>query len=303
MTNEEISATVSVNDQPRNNFLNKFNNRTFLILFVTLMFLSLAGGIALYFSANKQANPTPVNKIVSKEAITIKSPVTTAFADYEPYRVEVTPSADSYNLPINLGEVKNKNELYWKGLAEQKLSQQGFAAIPSNFDQIYELYDDNKDKNRPNFVTSDSVLHTYHVLYDYTLRNLEINKFIPALRNLNKTILDTAQSQYASISDPKVKTAAKKNIAYLAVAAKLLDPAITVPDEVIELTEAELTLIEKHEGFEESPIFGYQEDYSQYVPRGHYTRNEDFKKYFKTMMWYGRMMFRIEPPDDKEKGR
>src|SRR3989338_6650531 len=303
MTNEEISATVSVNDQPRNNFLNKFNNRTFLILFVTLMFLSLAGGIALYFSANKQANPTPVNKIVSKEAITIKSPVTTAFADYEPYRVEVTPSADSYNLPINLGDVKNKNKLYFKSFSEQKLSQQGFAAIPSNFDQIYELYDDNKDKNRPNFVTSDSVLHTYHVLYDYTLRNLEINKFIPALRNLNKTILDTAQSQYASISDPKVKTAAKKNIAYLAVAAKLLDPAITVPDEVIEMTEAELTLIEKHEGFEESPIFGYQEDYSQYVPRGHYTRNEDFKKYFKTMMWYGRMMFRIEPPDDKEKGR
>ncbi|GAI43997.1 unnamed protein product [marine sediment metagenome] len=37
------------------------------------------------------------------------------------------------------------------------------------------------------------------------------------------------------------------------------------------------------------------EDYSQYVPRGHYTRNEKFKKYFKTMMWYGRIDFKLKP--------
>ena len=35
------------------------------------------------------------------------------------------------------------------------------------------------------------------------------------------------------------------------------------------------------------------EDYSQYIPRGHYTRSEELKKYFKAMMWYGRLTFRL----------
>ncbi|MCK6440461.1 MAG: DUF3160 domain-containing protein, partial [Planctomycetes bacterium] len=38
-------------------------------------------------------------------------------------------------------------------------------------------------------------------------------------------------------------------------------------------------------------IFGYNEDYSQYVPRGHYTRSELLKRYFKAVMWFGRMSF------------
>jgi hypothetical protein len=48
-------------------------------------------------------------------------------------------------------------------------------------------------------------------------------------------------------------------------------------------------LIEKHKGWKFSPIFIYKEDYSQYVPRGHYTKSEKLKNYFKAMMWYGRM--------------
>jgi hypothetical protein len=41
------------------------------------------------------------------------------------------------------------------------------------------------------------------------------------------------------------------------------------------------------------------EDYSQYVPRGHYTRNEKFGKYFQAMMWYGRIDFKLRPGTDE----
>ncbi|NTU85223.1 MAG: DUF3160 domain-containing protein, partial [Chloroflexales bacterium] len=34
------------------------------------------------------------------------------------------------------------------------------------------------------------------------------------------------------------------------------------------------------------------EDWSQYVPRGHYTKSEELGRYFKAMMWHGRMTFR-----------
>jgi hypothetical protein len=52
------------------------------------------------------------------------------------------------------------------------------------------------------------------------------------------------------------------------------------------------------------PLFRYAEDFSQYVPRGHYTRSETLKRYFLGMMWFGRMTFilkgdRSYGPDDQ----
>jgi hypothetical protein len=37
----------------------------------------------------------------------------------------------------------------------------------------------------------------------------------------------------------------------------------------------------------------YYEDYSQYVPRGHYTASRELENYFRAMTWLGRMSFRI----------
>jgi len=287
---------------------NAANRKKIFFLIGGVISIFVIGLVARLFFL-KPPSGEPVRKIDIPKAITIKIPVTTDFAKYQPYLVEITPSAESYRLPVNLGQVKNKKLFSLSGV-EQKLEKQGFVAIPSNYNQVYDLYKDNADDGRPNFVTTDSVLHTYHILYDYTLRNLEINKFIPDLKNLNRVLLDSAQSQFASVDGSKLKISTRKNVAYFTVASKLLDPNTPVPSDVKDLVEQELDLIEKHSGFKDSPIFGYMEDYSQYVPRGHYTRNEDFKKYFKTMMWYGKMMFRIEPPigtagqqTDKEKGR
>ena len=64
-------------------------------------------------------------------------------------------------------------------------------------------------------------------------------------------------------------------------------------------------MIEAHEGFTVSPIFLYKEDYSQYVPRGHYTRSEKLQNYFKAFMWHGRMSMllkdRLIESEDPEK--
>ncbi|MBP5792523.1 MAG: DUF3160 domain-containing protein, partial [Spirochaetaceae bacterium] len=49
--------------------------------------------------------------------------------------------------------------------------------------------------------------------------------------------------------------------------------------------------------FEFSDGVKYTEDYSQYKPRGHYTKNERLKAYFRTMMWFGRINFCLADPD------
>ena len=60
---------------------------------------------------------------------------------------------------------------------------------------------------------------------------------------------------------------------------------------------AELNLILGQGGFAESPNFAYTEDYSQYKPRGHYTKNGILEAYFRTMMWFGRLHFAMGGSD------
>jgi hypothetical protein len=89
--------------------------------------------------------------------------------------------------------------------------------------------------------------------------------------------------------DPLRKALAK----YAKAHAAKGDDRPEIPKWVKEEVLDELALIDAHRGFAESPLFSYKEDYSQYVPRGHYTRSKRLEQYFKALMWYGRMTFMI----------
>lgn len=117
-------------------------------------------------------------------------------------------------------------------------------------------------------------------------------------------MLEESLNQYKNTKDnPSFNKAALRNIAFFGVGAKLLDPRFKVPADAEEQVSAELKLIEAHSGIITSPMMAisapgdkaepYLEDYSQYVPRGHYTQSDVLKNYFKAMMWYGRMNFRF----------
>ena len=69
------------------------------------------------------------------------------------------------------------------------------------------------------------------------------------------------------------------------------------------LADQEIALMDSNAPISASPIWQMggeaedevlYEDYSQYIPRGHYTRSEELKQYFKAMMWYGRLTFRLK---------
>ncbi|MCK4310868.1 MAG: DUF3160 domain-containing protein, partial [Methanomicrobia archaeon] len=211
------------------------------------------------------------------------------FASYSSYPVDIIPNAKVYDFVP-----ENMENFYLTENAKNLLEKNGFVVIPGYSKQFYEVYKGCRENNIPIFVTTDSMLHTYHIMYDYTLRILEVRKFLEDLETLTQSMLNASTEQYNS-SEGKIKEAARKNIAYFSVAMKLLNENYKVSDLVKKEVDGELSLIKQHKGFSFSPIFGYREDYSQYVPRGHYTRSEDLERYFKAMMWYGRIMFRLEP--------
>ena len=128
------------------------------------------------------------------------------------------------------------------------------------------------------------MLQLYHIFYNYTLRNIESEKLYPVLVELTSTMLKKSRNIHNKISDEKLKKASLKNIAYFSVASQVLNIKVNLPQSVKKIVNKELNLINQHQGRMESAIFPFCIDYSQFIPRGHYTRTEKFKKFFKAMM-------------------
>lgn len=224
----------------------------------------------------------------------INADVDTEFGIYKPYLSDIAPNSNRYTIDSQLANVSNATDFKLTEHQRASLAQSGFIALPGEFDQIHHLYQSLKNRGLPIFVTTDSVLHAYHILYDYTLRILEFDKFSADLRELTLAMIDYTLERYLNAEGEAAKKAALKNLAYFTVASEIGEMGAKILPEVKELVDTELALINAHQGIAVSPIFSYKEDYSQYVPRGHYTRNETFMRFFKAMMWYGRMMFRLK---------
>jgi hypothetical protein len=216
---------------------------------------------------------------------------------YEPVPADVDPKVPPYSLPLAPPDIQNLDDVIAKvgaGPARDKLLANGFSTISfGNQDDVVAAYDRIKEMEVPVFVTTDSVLHLYHVQFDETLRVIEEKEFCPDLLALTRAFLAEMEKRYGAARGME-KEAYEKGLAYFAVAEKLLDPEAKIPGTVKDWVNEELGYIDKHGGFENSPIFTYREDYSQYVPRGHYTRSEELKRYFKAMMWYGRLTMLIK---------
>jgi hypothetical protein len=290
---------------------------------------------------------------------------------YRPVKVKVTAKAPQYKLPLDLGKVTNADDARrWLQRAtglDKLLRQNGFGATPGRHDNVVTFYKQLQSQGVPIFITSDSLLHLYHVQFGETLKGIEEREFFEDALALSVGLQTRSETLYRTLSSED-KEAARRCVAYFAVPVQLLSrntlkddiakavehvqswqtkrswrqanefkqkfgdlvdelsrrklitprdhyskdrmlnglrklasqaeaaakAAPDVPAAVRDDVEKELERIAAHEGFAESSVFNYREDYSQYVPRGHYTRSPRLKKYFRALMWYGRLTFLIK---------
>lgn len=179
-------------------------------------------------------------------------------------------------------------------LQRELIGRNGFVISPSTNSKFYEVYERNRYDYLPSFITSDSILHGYHKAFSGILRQTEMTSFAPILIQLNHTLLAASANYYEQLAGTPWEEAARRNTAYFAVPVALLEPDWKVPEQIADLVLPELEYVRAHDGQHLSPLFPDDprgEDYSQYTPRGHYTRNEVLSRYFQAMMWHGRRSF------------
>ncbi len=173
-------------------------------------------------------------------------------------------------------------------------------------------------RDLPVLITTDSILHAMHRSYDQILLELEMTFFSYTIeevltacheelsrlaeQNRNPVLVDHyrdvdlyltvarnllagAGADVSAPPDPSGEQEMDEWKGYLLVTSKMEQDA-----KVLEILSPVRSLTLQTPGLPLTTIYGGERsiDYSQFRPRGHYTKATILKRYFRTMMWIGR---------------
>jgi hypothetical protein len=152
----------------------------------------------------------------------------------------------------------------------------------------------------PVFVTTDSILHLFHVVFDCSLKLLENQTLYPMAVEVTQFAFQTSLNDYQTTPNDGSLTywAVRNSTVYFAVALSLLTgETVDLPQELSgDLTfyldniyaETPQFIQAGYWVVPESPSVAVSYDFTQFTVRGHYLGDTQLEQYFRALMWYGR---------------
>ena len=191
----------------------------------------------------------------------------------------------------------------------EMLGRTGFAIVPAEHNQLFHVYEKNDYADFPSFVTTDLYLQLFHLYFDCVLRDVE-EKHLDSLMTVFSSRMGTELKMLAGSSrEAEVRTAAEFGQAWFAVASWLFshdeapgqDAVPDIPenyrqmvaDEIRKVFAGKNTYSEMLEYFPPREPFAY----ALFRPRGHYTRSQLCRRYFRGMMWLQTAHFGTDKPE------
>lgn len=225
------------------------------------------------------------------------------------YNKDLVPSVEPYSVSEDFSNVEYAEEfdLYFNpqheyapeyaGALRESLIKNNFAVVKGYGDEFFDIYESNRYVMFPNFITVDSLMHTYHLYFAYLMRQTEKEYLADKLGTLGDNMLNASADQYKELEQSNWKDAAFRNMEFFYIAGLLQDkgPSVAINSaEFDAAVKSEYDKIMAAAGIEDCAISGQKEDYTQFKPRGYYDGDEKLEKYFRAMMWYGRIPFAFE---------
>ena len=193
-------------------------------------------------------------------------------------------------LRVNMSNLLNPQQLKdFDSTLCQKLAEEGFAIVPSNTGQLFHIYERNDYSDFPSFVTTDLYLQLYHLYIDCMLRELEEYQLLPLMTEYTQDMIDAmlAIIHNADNDDSETKRIAGRNLQFFRVALHLFNGKPINASYTTEKAEIDKCL--KAENAKSEMLMDYMGEisfpYSLFRARGHYTRSDGLKRYFRGMMW------------------
>lgn len=222
---------------------------------------------------------------------------TSASASADLAALGVTPCVEPYTVEPDLSNIDNLWQFYLEDEVKDKLAEDGFVVFGDAEREFFQIYEIDRYEQIAHFVTVDSLMHTYHLYFSHLLKNIEKTSLSENIRQLSERMLANSVAQYEKLKGSEWESAARRNVAFFNVGMKLLDDNAVINSDAVDMVEYELDCIGKADTVYESSITGEMEDYTQYIPRGYYEGDEELERYFKAMMWYGRIHFEQSKED------
>lgn len=284
------------------------------------LFICLMVGI-FPLSAQTQAPLPPI--IPTDNPSTFNAPA--LVWDWEAYTAQYWRGGEAFNplairvpdvyagtmptLPIDLAQVAWVDELGLNDSQLALLSQNGFIVVPAGlnfFDDAYVIWNNGWDdfssqspEYRPFWYTSDAVLHTLYLNFENMLKFVELDYFRDAMSIVLSRSYSRAYETYQLAMGTPIEAQARGAVLFLAVGLGLFNAEsdeagywIVRDVEIREEADAIIRMALQAVDVLDVPFLaGYEEDFSQYKPRGHYDTDERLSDYFRGMMWLGRITF------------
>jgi hypothetical protein len=256
-------------------------------------------------------------------------------ADFQKSGVSFSKAQTDDLIKNNFFVAKNNDKFYNANIDSTANRNDDWTALYKGIGGSYNVWQ--REPQNSVFVSNDFLTHVYHKLLDEEFSYIEENNFYPTLNDLSKSLLKSSADAYNAETVQGQKDSYDRLSAYFLVTSSILDNALAdynkfkvqnyindnkidnkavilatadalakssnVSENAKNIAKQEIGLIFDAKDIVPSPLMGkYQtpgmkEDYTQFGPRSHYTKNVILRDYFRAMMFYGRMNFQLKSPE------
>ena len=212
----------------------------------------------------------------------------------------------NFNVPadlrVNMQNLANPMQLKdFDSLLCTRLAQDGFSIVPAEHEQLFHVYEQNDYSCFPSFVTTDLFLQLYHLYFDCMLREVEE-------QSLSKHVVSFAYEMYnamnrlaASGSTGEIRSLAHHDAVFFSIAYQLLtgSPIGTAEEQAEASVEVAKVMAAQNDNSQFMADYRtVMFPYSLFRPRGHYSRSETLKRYFRGMMWLQSAPFGLDNDEE-----
>lgn len=209
-----------------------------------------------------------------------------------------TPISPINNSNSDLGDIdyfELINDVFELRNSEKQLLIQNKFVVLNRMgtEDILDAYKFYWENDLPIFITTDTMLHTWHLIFDHSLEDIEEEIFYPLLSILINNIVSNALVKYFEGS------LTLETLIYFIVANEFTNSSDNeVPTEIGDASSKivnailnEISINSAIGQFNTDLTKRFIDDFSQYKPRGHYTNSESLENYFRLFKWLSRIPF------------
>ena len=261
---------------------------------------------------NEQNSDSPVDNLKSSETINLKE-ITSEENNDTKFIEKVRPI---YNKDI----VKLSDENF------KKLTENNFVLDVDDinkYKEFFEIYKKNKNDKFPNFITVDSLLHTYNVYLWNLKTKIEMKKLYALFTNFSENILKTVNDYYDRLKDTEMEKDIKAIKVYFTVPLKIANKEYEVDNDIAYMVEEEIHAIDNYRDERIiRPIFNefaseynenvdtqdkykssklryekikpYYDNYKIYKVANDCGEETNLREYYKILLWYRQIKFILE---------